>query len=145
MIKSQMFSAKRKTSQTGPSSSEIYSKTMQEQVIKNQNSIEDGATVVSSGYVAINDTPEESYESIFAEAANKFSSPISMAKPSTMESTGEMVEGKVDNKRKIMKGKILDRMGEEGGQEVVGPGHLCQDHREGAEQVQLLQHQFWDV
>ena len=72
-------------------------------------------------------------------------SPISMAKPSMMESTGEMVEGKVDNKRKIMKGKILDRMGEEGGQEVVGPGHLCQDHREGAEQVQLLQHQFWDV
>jgi hypothetical protein len=58
VIKSQMFSAKRKTSQTGPSSSEIYSKTMQEQVIKNQNSIEDGATVVSSGYVAINDTPE---------------------------------------------------------------------------------------
>ena len=34
---------------------------------------------------------------------------ISMAKPLTMENTGEMVEGKVDNKRKIMKGKILDR------------------------------------
>jgi hypothetical protein len=65
--------------------------------------------------VAINDTPEESYESIFDETANRFSSPISMAKPSTMESTGKMDEGKVDNKRKIMKGKIL------------GPGHLCQD------------------
>ena len=50
-------------------------------------------------------------------------SPISMAKPSTMESTGEMVEGKVDNKRKMMKTKILDRMGVEGGQEVVGQDH----------------------
>ena len=38
-----------------------------------------------------------------------------MAKHSTME----MVEGKVDNKRKIMKGKILDSKGEEDGQEVV--------------------------
>ena len=44
-----------------------------------------------------------------------------MAKPSTMENTEEeMVEGKVDNKRKIMKGKILDSKGEEDGQEVVG-------------------------
>ena len=34
---------------------------------------EDGATVESTGYVAINDTPEESYESVFAEAANRFS------------------------------------------------------------------------
>ena len=34
-------------------------------------------------------------------------SPISMAKPSTMESTGEMVEGKVDNKRKMMKVLLL--------------------------------------
>jgi hypothetical protein len=48
---------------------------------------------------------------------------ISMAKPLTMENTGEMVEGKVDNKRKIMKGKILDRKGEEDGQEVVGQDH----------------------
>jgi hypothetical protein len=53
--------------------------------------------------VAINDTSEESYESILAEA--KTDSPISMAKPSTMERTGEMVEGKVDNKRKIMKNR----------------------------------------
>ena len=45
---------------------------------------------------------------------------ISMAKPLTMENTGEMVEGKVENKRKIMKGKILDRKGEEDGKEVVG-------------------------
>ena len=36
-------------------------------------------------------------------------SPISMAKPSMMESTGEMVEGKVDNK-------------------ILGPDYLCQDH-----------------
>ena len=43
-------------------------------------------------------------------------SPVTMAKPSTME----MVEGKVDNKRKIMKGNILDSKGEEDGQEVVG-------------------------
>jgi hypothetical protein len=77
VIKYQIFSAKRKTIQPSPGSSEIYSKTMQEyyekqiqeEVIKNQNSIEDGAT----GDVAINDTPEESYESIFAEAANRFS------------------------------------------------------------------------
>ena len=48
---------------------------------------------------------------------------ISMAKPLTMENTGEMVEGKVENKRKIMKGKILDRKGEEDGQEVVGQDH----------------------
>ena len=41
-------------------------------------------------------------------------SPISMAKPSTMDNTEEMVEGKVTNKRKIMKGKILDSKGEEG-------------------------------
>ena len=47
-------------------------------------------------------------------------SPISMAKHSTMESTGETIEGKVDNKRKIMKGKILDRKGKEDGKEVVG-------------------------
>ena len=46
-----------------------------------------------------------------------------MAKPLTMENTGEMVEGKVENKRKIMKGKILDRKGEEDGQEVVGQDH----------------------
>ena len=77
VIKYQVFSAKRKTSQPSPVSSEIYSKTMQEyyekqiqeEVIKNQNSIEDGAT----GDVPINDTPEESYESISAEAANRFS------------------------------------------------------------------------
>jgi hypothetical protein len=42
-------------------------------------------------------------------------SPISMAKPSTMENSEEMVEGKVDNKRKIKKGKILDSKGEEDG------------------------------
>ena len=68
-------------------------------VNKNKNSIEDGAT------------PEESCESIFAEAANRFSSPISMAKPSTMESTGETVEGKVDNKRKkvqLLQHQFLD-------------------------------------
>jgi hypothetical protein len=77
VIKYQIFSAKRKTSKPGPGSSEIYSETMkeyyekeiQEEVIKNQNSIEDGAT----GDVPINDTPEESYESISAEAANRFS------------------------------------------------------------------------
>jgi hypothetical protein len=46
---------------------------MQELVTKNKNSIGDSATVESSGYVAINDTPEGSYESIFAEAANRFS------------------------------------------------------------------------
>jgi hypothetical protein len=68
--------------------------------------------------VAINDTSEKSYESILAEA--KTDSPISMAIPSTMLNTEEMVEGKVDNKRKIMKGKILDSKGEEDGQEVVG-------------------------
>ena len=47
-------------------------------------------------------------------------SPISMAKPSAMENTEVMVEGKVDNKRKIMKGKILDSKGEEDRREVVG-------------------------
>ena len=52
---------------------EHYEKQIQEVVIKNQSSIEDGATVVSTGYVASNDTPEESYESIFTEAANRFS------------------------------------------------------------------------
>ena len=52
---------------------EHYENEIQEKVIKNQNSIEDGFTVVSTGYLAINDTPEESYESIFAEAANRFS------------------------------------------------------------------------
>jgi hypothetical protein len=38
-------------------------------------------------------------------------SPISMAKPSTMESTGETVEGKVDNKRKkvqLLQHQFLD-------------------------------------
>ena len=44
---------------------EHYEKQIQEVVIKNQSSIEDGATVVSTGYVASNDTPEESYVSIF--------------------------------------------------------------------------------
>ena len=66
-------------------------------VNKNKNSIEDGAT------------PEESCESIFAEAANRFSN--LMAKPSTMESTGETVEGKVDNKRKkvqLLQHQFLD-------------------------------------
>ena len=61
--------------------------------------------------MAINDTSEESYESILAKA--KTDSPISI--PSTMERTGEMVEGKVDEKS--------DRMEEEDGQQVDRQDH----------------------
>ena len=79
---------------------EHYKKQIQELVIKNQFSAkpdgsaniavtplkesqdannEDVAAVQATGYVASNDTPEESYESIFAVAVNRFS----RAKPST--------------------------------------------------------------
>ena len=71
---------------------------------------EEVAAVQATGYVASNDTPEESYESIFAVAANRFS----RAKPSTTEGTGEM--GK--DGRKIMRGNTWDRMGEKEGQEA---------------------------
>ena len=96
-------------------------------VIKNQSSIEDGATVVSTGYVASNDTPEESYESIFAVAANRFS----RAKPSTREGAGETRE----DGGKIMRGNALDKVGEEGGQEA----------RRIKQQEVAGQVQFWDV
>ena len=50
---------------------EYYEKQIQEEVIKTQIYIED--TEVSTEYVAINDNPEESYESIFDEDANRSS------------------------------------------------------------------------
>ena len=93
--------------QTVPNSSEIYKKKMTPvsarkkkkvsfALAESQDANGDVAAVQATGYVASKDTPEESYESIFALAANRFS----RAKPSIKEGTGEVG---VDNRRKILR------------------------------------------
>jgi hypothetical protein len=86
--------------------------------------------------VAINDTSEESYASILAEA--KTDSPISMAKPSTLERTGEMVEGKDDNKRNIMKNRT-------GWKRKMDKMWLARTTERVQNKSKILQHQFLDV
>ena len=77
---------------------------------ESQDATEGVAAVQATGYVTSSDAPGESYESIFAVAANRFS----RAKPSNMEGTGDMGEGG----RKIMRGNTMDRMGEKEEQEA---------------------------
>ena len=101
---------------------EQYEKQLQELVLKNQFSVKpedlannapvsarkkkkvsfalgDVAAVQATGYLASKDTPEESYESSFAVAANR----LSRAKPSIKGGSGEKGEVGVDNRRKTMR------------------------------------------
>ena len=68
------------------------------ELTESQDANEDVSAVEATGYVASKDTTEESYESIFAVTANRFS----RAKPSTTEGTGKIREDGM----KIMRGNV---------------------------------------